>query len=138
MGTLVFTWVFQKENPNKVTLIRKFDNMSLGHIRYLISKKDPLKIRFAHEKFKASQNHIAMAKPWQKRIAETLMSAKYEGTRTNKLFKFVSFVGVDIVIERISPLVEWDILLEIAETEITKVLKKVEFQKATPPVKQTA
>ncbi len=136
MGKLKFVWVFHKNTPNKVTLTRKFDFMSLAHIRSL-TNKNPLVIKFAHEKFKASQNHVAMAKPWQKRVAEALISAKYEGLGANKVFKFVSFVGEDIIIERISPLVDWDILLEIAESEIAGLLKNVQFKKNSV-LKQTA
>jgi hypothetical protein len=66
------------------------------------------------------------------------MSAKYEGLGCGKVFKFVSFPGYDIEIERLSPIVDWDALTEIAESEIANVLKKVEFKKHSTTTKQRA
>ena len=137
MAKLKFIWVFQEKTPNKVTLTRKFEYMTLGHIRSLINR-NPLEIRFSHEKFKAAQKNTAMAKHWQKRVAEALISARYEGMGSGKVFKFVSFMGEDLIIERLSHLIEWDILLEIAESEIQSVLKNTEFKKYNPELKQTA
>jgi hypothetical protein len=135
---LKFMWVFHEGAPNKVTLTRILNPLSLLHLRALMQRNDPVESRFAHQNFKASEKHAAMAKPWQKRVADSLLSARYEGLGNGKIFKFVSFPGYDIVIERISPLVKWDTLLEIAESEIEGVLKNVEFKKHTPALKQTA
>jgi hypothetical protein len=138
MAKKKFLWVFPKETPNKAILKRVFKPLSVPLMLSFFDEKDPVVPRFSHENFKASQEHIAMAKPWQKRLAENLISARYEGLGGGKVFKFVSFPGYDIEIERISHLVDWDILTEIAESEVTKELQSVKFKKDNLALKQTA